>query len=74
MPKYTTQDEAIQDVRDWLGEERFNLIVDDLRNCPNNGDLELLEEALLLAFDAYQGIQGYPAVAMLERYWSGYAK
>ena len=59
-----TEDKAIQDCKDWLGEEQFNKVVDILRNTEVTGSPSLMRLAL-----SFQGIQGYPAEVMLNRYW-----
>ncbi len=60
-----TQDKAIQDCKDWLGEEQFDKVVNHLRNTEVTGSRNLMRLAL-----SFQGIQGYPAEVMLERYWA----
>ena len=65
----TKQDEAIHATREYLGDKHFNRLVDALSTCPNKGDLELMEEALLYVIGA-AGVRGYAARAMLDRYWA----
>jgi len=60
-----TQDKAIQDCKDWLGEDQFNKVVGILRTR----DEKVNQNMMLLAL-SFQGIQGYPAEVMLERYWA----
>ena len=57
-------DKAIEDVREWLGADRFNLLseyIESLSDTPQNRD----KVALMISF---AGVQGYPVTAMCDKY------
>jgi hypothetical protein len=56
-------DAAIADVRDWMGKD-FTRMVETLRGDHGIMPKQWAYMALMMA-----GVQGYPATAMVERYW-----
>lgn len=57
-------DSAIEDVKDWMGEEDFAKMVANLR-----GDHGIMPRHWAYMSLMMAGVQGYPATAMVERYW-----
>ena len=56
---------ALKDCKTWLGTKQYNKVVSLLR--ADKGESYKLHLVLGLAM---QGIQGYPARAMISEYWS----
>ena len=65
--KYDTKDQtkAIKDCKEWLGTKRFNQVVNIIKS--DNGRTS---RGLIVIGLAMQGIQGFPAQAMIDKYWS----
>jgi hypothetical protein len=69
--KYDTQDreaaeeKAIADCKQWLGKKQFNKVVQLLK-----GDKGQSPRHAVLFGLGMQGIQGYPAEVMADRYWT----
>ena len=61
-----TKAKALKDCKDYLGTRKFNLIAKALK--ADNGRTSHLGLRMQLAI--YCGIQGYPATALLEEFWS----
>ena len=60
-----TQEQAIKDCKQWLGTKQFNKIVKILQADCGNTPRRLVQFGLMI-----QGIQGYPAEAMINEYWN----
>jgi hypothetical protein len=60
----TKADSAIEDVKDWLGKKDFAQMVANLRGEHGIMPKQWAYMSLMMA-----GVQGYPATAMVERYW-----
>lgn len=58
------EEAAIADVKDWMGEEDFAKMVANLR-----GDHGIMPKQWAFMGLMMAGVQGYPATAMVERYW-----
>lgn len=58
-----TKDKAIKDCMAWLGKRQFNKVARILGEAPATMNPALVKIGL-----AMQGIQGYPAEVMIERY------
>ena len=69
--RYDQQDEtakadtAVSDCKKWLGKKQFAKVVNILEADKGQSSRELVLFCL-----AMQGIQGYPAEVMADRYWS----
>lgn len=69
--RYDQQDEtakadaAIADCKKWLGKKRFAQVVRILQDDKGQSTRRLVLFGL-----AMQGIQGYPAEVMADRYWT----
>ena len=61
-----TKAKALKDCKEWLGTRKFILIAKALK--ADNGRTSKLGLRMQLAI--YCGIQGYPATAMIEEFWS----
>lgn len=69
--RYDQQDEtakadaAIADCREWLGKKQFAKVVQILQDDKGQSPRQLVLFGL-----GMQGIQGYPAEVMADRYWT----
>ena len=59
------QAKAIKDVKDWLGTKQFNKVAKILANDHGRSSRFLITLGLSM-----QGIEGYPAEVMADKYWS----
>ena len=59
------QAQAIADCKDWLGSKKFKQVVSLLK-----GDKGRTSRNLVIFALSFQGIQGYPAEAMVNKYWN----
>ena len=60
-----TVEDAINDCKEWLGTKQFNRVVTILKMDCGRTSKHLVRLGL-----AMQGIQGYPAEAMINKYWN----
>ena len=60
-----TPEQAIKDCKQWLGTKSFNKVVKILQEDCGKTSRPMVRLGL-----AMQGIQGYPAEAMIDEYWS----
>jgi hypothetical protein len=60
-----TPEDAIKDCKKWLGTKQFNFVVKALKNDNGTSSRQLIKFCLSI-----QGIQGYPADAMIDKYWN----
>ena len=60
-----TQEQAIKDCKQWLGAKQFSNVVKILQADCGNTPRRLVRFGLMM-----QGIQGYPAEAMINEYWN----
>ena len=58
------RDAALQDIRDYLGDERYQVVCDRLRELPKPMTLDVLSLTLMMT-----GVQGYPVQALRETIW-----
>lgn len=58
------QERAIEDIRNWLGAERFELILEQFRAAPAPLEFEQFELLLGIA-----GVSGYPVRALHRHIW-----
>ena len=68
--KYNTTDplaesNALMDCRKWLGNRQYRKVIDILK-----GDNGRTPRSLVVFGLSMQGIQGYPAQVMVDKYWS----
>ena len=56
---------ALGDCKDWLGKARYKKVCDILKADHGQTPPNLIRVGLMM-----QGIQGYPAQAMIDTYWS----
>jgi len=63
--RQTAEDKAIADCKQWLGKKQFNKVVQLLKGDKGQSPRQLVLFALSM-----QGIQGYPAEVMADRYWT----
>ena len=56
---------ALSDCKDWLGKARYKKVCDILKADHGQTPPNLIRIGLMM-----QGIQGYPAQAMIDTYWS----
>ena len=56
---------AIKDVKDWLGAKQFNKVAKILANDHGRSSRFIITLGLSM-----QGIEGYPAEVMADKYWS----
>ena len=56
---------ALKDCKDWLGKARYKKVCDILKADHGQTPTHLIRVGLMM-----QGIQGYPAQAMIDTYWS----
>lgn len=69
--KYDTTDrskaeaKALADVKQWLGTKQFNKVAKILASDHGNTSRFLVGLALSM-----QGIEGYPAEVMIDKYWT----
>ena len=56
---------ALDDCKDWLGKARYKKVCDILKADHGQTSPNLIRMGLMM-----QGIQGYPAQAMIDTYWS----
>ena len=59
------QAKAIKDVKDWLGTKQFNKVAKILANDHGRSSRFMITLGLSM-----QGIEGYPAEVMADKYWS----
>jgi hypothetical protein len=59
------QAQAIADCKDWLGSKKFKKVVNLLKEDKGRTSRNIVIFAL-----SFQGIQGYPAEAMVNKYWN----
>jgi len=64
MPDDQKEIKAIKDCMEWLGKEQFAKVVEILIRDEGRSSRNLVRVGLMM-----QGIQGYPAEAMMNRYW-----
>ena len=60
-----TAKKALNDCKDWLGKARYKKVCDILKADHGQTPTHLIRVGLMM-----QGIQGYPAQAMIDTYWS----
>ena len=60
-----TVKKALKDCKDWLGTARYKKVCDILKTDHGQTQPSLIRIGLMM-----QGIQGYPAQAMIDTYWS----
>ena len=60
-----TAKKALNDCKDWLGKDRYKKVCDILKADHGQTPTHLIRVGLMM-----QGIQGYPAQAMIDTYWS----
>jgi len=60
-----TAKKALDDCKDWLGKARYKKVCDILKTDHGQTTPSLIRIGLMM-----QGIQGYPAQAMIDTYWS----
>ena len=60
-----TVKKALDDCKDWLGKARYKKVCDILKTDHGQTPPNLIRIGLMM-----QGIQGYPAQAMIDTYWS----
>ena len=58
-------EQAIKDCKQWLGTKQFNKVAKILQQDCGNTPRQLVRFGLMM-----QGIQGYPAEAMINKYWN----
>ena len=68
--KYDTTDplaesNALMDCRKWLGNRQYRKVIDILK-----GDNGRTPKRMVIFGLSMQGIQGYPAQVMVDKYWS----
>ncbi len=56
---------ALMDCRKWLGNRQYHKVIDILK-----GDNGRTPRSLVIFGLSMQGIQGYPAQVMVDKYWS----
>jgi hypothetical protein len=56
---------ALNDCKDWLGKARYKKVCDILKADHGQTSPNLIRLGLMM-----QGIQGYPAQALIDTYWS----
>jgi len=56
---------ALKDCKQWLGNARYKKVCDILKTDHGQTSPSLIRMGLMM-----QGIQGYPAQAMIDTYWS----
>ena len=61
----TAEAKAIADCKEWLGSKRFNKVVKLLKDDKGRTSRRMVVFAL-----SFQGIQGYPAEVMVNKYWN----
>jgi len=59
------QAKAIKDVKDWLGTKQFNKVAKILASDHGRSSRFMITLGLSM-----QGIEGYPAEVMADKYWS----
>ena len=59
------QAQAIADCKDWLGSKKFKQVISLLKADKGRTSRKMVVFAL-----SFQGIQGYPAEAMVNKYWN----
>lgn len=59
-----TENEAVKDVKNYLGTKQFNRIVKLLGGAEGILSRNLARFSLMMC-----GVQGYPAEVMIKRYW-----
>jgi len=60
----TRLDEAVKDARAWLGEDRFNFLVKEIRACYTYKRLKFITDTAVFL----TGLSGYPLHALVQRY------
>jgi len=60
-----TVKKALKDCKDWLGNAQYKKVCDILKTDHGQTPPNLIRIGLMM-----QGIQGYPAQAMIDTYWS----
>jgi hypothetical protein len=60
-----TVKKALDDCKDWLGKARYKKVCDILKTDHGQTPPNLIRIGLMM-----QGIQGYPAQALIDTYWS----
>ena len=60
-----TVKKALNDCKDWLGKAQYKKVCDILKADHGQTSPNLIRIGLMM-----QGIQGYPAQAMIDTYWS----
>jgi hypothetical protein len=60
-----TVQQALNDCKQWLGKAQFKKVSEILRADQGRTPRHLVRFGLMM-----QGIQGYPAEAMIDKYWS----
>ena len=56
---------AIKDCKQWLGVKQFNKVTKILKEDKGRAPRSIIRAGL-----SFQGIQGYPAEVMIDKYWS----
>jgi hypothetical protein len=56
---------ALKDCKDWLGNAQYKKVCNILKADQGQTPTHLIRVGLMM-----QGIQGYPAQAMIDTYWS----
>jgi hypothetical protein len=65
MEPAAAADKAVKDVKHWLGVKRFNKIVKILQ-----GNEGVMSRGFARFALSMVGVQGFPAEAMIDRYWN----
>ena len=56
---------ALKDVKEWLGTEHFNKVIEALKQ-----DAGKTSRHMLLIGMSFAGVEGFPAHAMIDTYWN----
>lgn len=67
MSDIDKHNKAIMDIKDWMGDERFNKLTEAFRNEYKGKDQPSLEKAELMM--SFCGVQGYPCKAWYNVIW-----
>lgn len=65
LPEDQKQAQAIKHCMEWLGEKQFARVVEILVLDNGQSSRQLVRLGLMM-----QGIQGYPAEVMMDRFWA----
>lgn len=65
MPEDQKQAQAVKDCIEWLGKEQFAKVVEILILDEGRSPRHMVRLGLMM-----QGIQGYPAEVMMDRFWA----